>query len=54
MAAVVEELAQQAQEVQPRVCTAEEAQQQPDRQRLVPQSELEAQLSPGELSRQEP
>ena len=54
VAAVVEALAQHAQEAQPRVCSAGAAQQQPPRHRLVPQSAGEAQASPGELSRQVP
>lgn len=54
VAAVVDALAQHRQEVQPTVCKADAAQQQPPRQVLVPQSKAEAQGSPGELRRQEP
>ena len=52
--AVVAALAQHAHAPQPGVSSAEEAQQQAPRHRLVPQSAAEAQASPGELSRQEP
>ena len=54
VAAEVEALAQHVQAVQPSVCTAELAQQQPPRHRLVPQSAAEAQASPGEDRAQEP
>ncbi len=49
-----EELDQQAQAVQARVCRAEGAQQQPPRQELEAQSKGEAQGSPGERVAQEP
>ena len=52
--AVVEALDKQRQEVQPGVSSAEEAQQQPPAHRLVPQSALEAQGSPGENSTHAP
>jgi hypothetical protein len=45
---------QQVQEVHSEVERADEAQQQPPRHKLVPQSALEAQVSPGELSTQVP
>jgi hypothetical protein len=54
VAAVVDAADQQAQDAQPSVCSAEEAQQQPPAHKLVPQSALAAQASPGELSWQEP
>ena len=54
VAAVVEGEAQHAQEAQPAASSAEEEQQQPPRHWLVPQSALEAQGSPGELSTQVP
>jgi len=54
VAAVVEGEDQHVQEAQPPVFSAEEAQQQPPRHWLVPQSALEAQGSPGELSTQVP
>ena len=52
--AVVAGEVQHAQEEQPSVCSAEEAQQQPPKHKLVPQSAFEAQASPGELRMQEP
>lgn len=54
VAAVVAEEVQHAQEEQPSVCSAEEAQQQPPKHMLVPQSAFEAHASPGELRMQEP
>ncbi len=54
VAAVAFGAAEHTHAAQPSVWTAEEAQQQPERQRLVPQSALEPHASPGELSRQEP
>jgi hypothetical protein len=54
VAAVVEGADQHAQEAQPLVFNAEEAQQQPPRHWLVPQSASVVQASPGELRRQEP
>ncbi len=54
VAAVVAGEVQHAQEEQPSVCSAEEAQQQPPKHKLVPQSAFEAQASPGELRMQEP
>jgi hypothetical protein len=54
VAVVVEGADQHAQEAQPAARSAEEAQQQPPRHWLVPQSALEAQGSPGELRTQVP
>lgn len=54
LAAVVLALDRQAQAGQPGTSSAEEAQQQEPRHRLVPQSMLAAQASPGKLARQAP
>jgi hypothetical protein len=54
VAAVVEAFAQHAHAAQPGARSAEEAQQQPLAQTLVPQSASEAHASPGEPSRQSP
>ena len=54
LSAVVLALDQQLHAEQPATSSAEEAQQQPPRHRLVPQSAAEAQLSPGELRTQVP
>jgi hypothetical protein len=48
VAAVVDVLVQHAHAVQPGASSADAAQQQPPAQRLVPQSALDAQGSPGE------
>lgn len=48
VAAVVDAFDQHLHEVQPTVCKADAAQQQPPRQRLEAQSKCEVQVSPGE------
>ncbi len=54
VAAVVPPADQHVQAAQPAVCTAAAAQQQPPRQRLVPQAKLLLQASPGPYVRQDP
>jgi hypothetical protein len=54
LAAVVPGALKQRQAVQPAVCTADEEQQHPPRQRFVPQSNEEEQESPGFCVRQAP